>query len=164
MLDFDDPRWRGLHGGYRVPYDPRPALRRLTVSWSDESAWAELWNELHHQGDVGEASYAAVPALVALAEAVPRRDWNLYGLTATIEVERHGGANPPLPEWLSASYHEAWKHLIRLALADLDAGADRLTIRAALAVVALGRGSPRLGTLLATIDESEIEDYLDGRY
>jgi hypothetical protein len=23
MIDLDDPRWEGLEGGYRVPYDPR---------------------------------------------------------------------------------------------------------------------------------------------
>lgn len=57
-----------MEGGYRLPYDPRPALDRLaTVDVA--AAWAELWQELYHQGDVGEASYAAVPELVRLHRA-----------------------------------------------------------------------------------------------
>lgn len=61
-MDFDDIGWAGLLGGYRVPYDPRNALRRLEGG-DAEAAWQELWAELYHQGDVGEASYAAVPHL-----------------------------------------------------------------------------------------------------
>jgi hypothetical protein len=25
-MDLNDARWRGLKGGYKVPYDPRPAV------------------------------------------------------------------------------------------------------------------------------------------
>jgi hypothetical protein len=52
MLVFDDPRWDGLRGAYHVVYDPRGALRALAETWADDRAWAALWNELHHQGDV----------------------------------------------------------------------------------------------------------------
>jgi len=60
MLSFDDPRWRQLRGGYGSPYDPRKALLSLERGTDVLAAWSELWEELHHQGDVGEASYAAV--------------------------------------------------------------------------------------------------------
>ena len=60
-MEFDDPRWDSLQGGYRVPYDPRKALSALERGKETESAWQELCTELYHQGDVGEASYAAVP-------------------------------------------------------------------------------------------------------
>jgi hypothetical protein len=33
----------------------------LQSNTDSSKAWDELWNELHHQRDVGEASYAAVP-------------------------------------------------------------------------------------------------------
>ena len=61
-----DPKWEGLEGGYRIPYDPRPVLSKLASGLEVDHAWDELWNELHHQGDVGEASFAAVTALVDL--------------------------------------------------------------------------------------------------
>ena len=42
MIQFDDPRWAGLHGGYRTPYDPRPALLSLQQGRSVEAAWKEF--------------------------------------------------------------------------------------------------------------------------
>jgi hypothetical protein len=70
MLDFDDSRWKGLKGGYRIPYDPRPVLRNLEEGKDLSDAWSELWDELHHQGDVDVASYAAVPHLVRIHSEV----------------------------------------------------------------------------------------------
>ncbi len=64
MLSLDDPRWSTLEGGYKVIYDPRPALELLRAGGRTEEAWSELWNELHHQGDIGSASYAAVPHII----------------------------------------------------------------------------------------------------
>lgn len=160
-LSVDDPRWRSLAGGYGIAYDPRPALRALEADFRDGAAWKELWGELHHQGDVGEASYAALPTLVTLGERAAARDWNLYALAATIEVERHRHSNPDLPAWLAPLYAEAWEALVRLALSDLAAATDSLVVQSALAVVALGRGALRLGALLADLDASEIEEYLN---
>lgn len=71
-LDFGDERWPGLRGGYRIPYDPRSALCSLEQGKDVEAAWQELSTELYHQGDVGEASYAAVPHLVRIYEQAIR--------------------------------------------------------------------------------------------
>jgi len=155
-----EPNWKQMQGGYGVPYDPRPAIERLRQDPLDRGAWDELWNELHHQGDVGEASYAALPLLVDACAAGPR-DWNLYALVATIEVERHRAANPQLPQWLAAAYAEALRRLKGLALIDLAATADRLIGRSAMAVVALACGDLELGALLAHLDESEIGELLE---
>ena len=62
-----------------------------------KDVWDELWDELNHQGEVGVASYAAVPELVRIAGGATCRDWNIYGLVATIEVERHRKGNPSVP-------------------------------------------------------------------
>ena len=107
MLDLSDPRWAGLTGGYRRPYDPRPALQQLRVNPVAESAWDELWSELHHQGDLGDASYASVPVLVEIFDAAPR-SWRFYALLACIELERRRRSNPPVPTWIESSYNEAW--------------------------------------------------------
>jgi hypothetical protein len=163
MLPLDDPRWSSLHGGYRLPYDATPALRRLAGDWTDRAAWEELCNELHHQGDVGEASYAALPVLVELARGARTRDWNVYALAATIETERHARRNPPLPTWLATDYRRAWAKLAELALQDLREACDQHLIRSALAVVALACGDLKLGALLTCMDDSEIDEYLDDR-
>jgi hypothetical protein len=52
-MDYDDPRWADLCGGYRLPYDPRNALRSLEANTNVAEAWTDLWNGLHHQGAVG---------------------------------------------------------------------------------------------------------------
>lgn len=158
MLPLDDPRWRELKGGYGVPYDASSALRRLERGGE---AWDELWRELYHQGAVGEASYAAVPHLVRIAKRLPARDWNLYALAATIEVERHRKTNPPLPDWLAQAYRMAWQDLLELALDDLRHVEDALTLRSILGAVALAKGSLKLGAMISQCDESEIDEILE---
>ena len=84
MMDFDNPEWLTLLGGYRIPYDPRRALLALERNENAEAAWKELWDELFHQGDVGEASYAAVPHLVRIHASRGIADWNTYSIVAII--------------------------------------------------------------------------------
>ena len=156
-----DSRWSTLAGGYRQPYDPRPALSKLVANVYTASAWEELWNNLHHQGDVGEASYACVTALVDLYSSENVPDWNLFALSAVIEVERHRERNPPLPEWLSEDYHAAWKQLDQLAVTALRKNTDSQTLQSLLAVIAIARGNLKLGALIINVDSSELDEILD---
>jgi hypothetical protein len=158
MLPLQDSRWAQLQGGYKVPYDASVPLRRMEDGLM---VWDELWQELHHQGDVGEASYAALPHIVRINTAKSGRDWNLYALAATIEVERHRAGNPPIPAWAEPDYRQAWHELVQLALADLATGCDTLALRAALSVVAIGRADLKLGALLNYVDTDEISDYVE---
>lgn len=161
MLPLDDPKWESLRGGYKTPYDPSGALRRLYAGKEQDSAWAELWEELHHQGDVGEASYAAVPHLVEILRNRDDVDWNAYSLIATIEIERHRPSNPTIPAWLLPSYESAWNDLIVVGLRDYAKANDALTVRAILGVLALGKGLKEIGTLVSSFDESEIKEVID---
>jgi hypothetical protein len=162
MLPLSDPRWNALTGGYRIPYDPRPALQRLAASPAAASSWEELWNELHHQGDLGSASYAAVPVLVDIFANVPRH-WQFYALLATIELERGRRTNPPLSDWLEVPYREAWASARGYALEDLKDAQDPLLIRSALAVLAFAARQTKRGALLIDLDEGELDDLLDNR-
>jgi hypothetical protein len=155
ILGLDDIKWQSFEGGYRRPYDASIALRCLR---DGIDVWDELWNELHHQGDVGLASYAAVPQLVSIAGASVSRDWNFYGLIAIIEVKRKREENPPIPKWLRPGYDEAWHRASELATLDLRSTPDSLTIRAILSVLALAKGELKLGTLLSGLDASELEE------
>src|SRR5579862_2256300 len=111
MLSLDDPRWTKMKGGYRIPFDPRPAFSRLEAGQNVQPVWAELWQELHHQGDVGEASYAAVPHLVRIHRERAEVDGNTYGIVSTIELARDSRKNPPIPEWLLEGYERALRDL-----------------------------------------------------
>ena len=88
MLSFDDERWKHLMGGYKIPFDPRPSLRKLENKQDTAIAWEELWEGVQHQGDVGDASYAAVPELVRIHRGGGAADWNLYAIVAIIELAR----------------------------------------------------------------------------
>ena len=160
MLSLDDPRWKQLEGGYRVPYDASVPISRFERG---EDVWKELWEELHHQGDVGEASYAAVPHLVRIAAARSSRDWNLYALASVIEVERHRRRNPPLAPWLADAYAAAWQTLLSLALRDLATVQDPVSLRCMLGAVALARGELKLGAWISDADESTIDEDLEQR-
>lgn len=158
MLSLEDDKWKELQGGYRCRYDASVPLRSLQ---SGIDVWDELWNELHHQGDVGLASYAAIPHLVRIASGAAHRDWNFYGLVATIEVERHRKENPALPSWLEADYHDALTRAAGLGLNDMAAAQDSSTTQAILSILALAKGELRLGAMLAGLDGSELAEWLE---
>jgi hypothetical protein len=155
-MSFDDSRWTGLLGGYRVPYDPRNALRALERDEKRDETWKELWNELYHQGDVDGASYAAVPHLVRIHELMRVPDWNTYALATTVEQARHNGHNPELPSWLRNSYEAAWRQLIELGFRDLRNAKESTLICSIFAALAMGKGQTALSHMsMLTEDERE---------
>jgi len=157
MLELNDPLWHSLRGGYWMPYDPTPALRRLYAGEEVEAAWTELWDNLHHQGQVGEASYAAVPHLVRIQMEHAYADANAYALIGCIEVERHNHGNPPLRPEFQSWYEAAWTELLPVALRDYS-GADSLTAHYILGALALCKGLRRVGELVTLSTDDEIKD------
>jgi hypothetical protein len=140
MLPLDDPRWQSYKGGYRVSYNASPALRRLLADGPDAELWEELWNELHHQGDLHQASYAAVPWLVEFIRRSPKLDWNAVGLIATIELERDQHRNPSVAKELSAGYDAAIRSLPEVLGTHPDREWHEYAVGPAVACIALARG------------------------
>lgn len=116
-----------------------------------------------HQGDVGEASFAAVPELVAFYEARAVPDWNTYALVGTIELERGRGLNPDVPTWLAGRYHGSLIRLAEFAQVDIKDTDDPLIVRSALAIIAVVKGLREHGRILLELDESEIEELIADR-
>jgi len=112
-----------------------------------------LWERLYHQGDVGSASFVAVPHLVDMLASLSRPDWNAYALIAAIEEARISKGEM-LPDSLALAYSKAWKAVLPLALRDLaDASQDEL-VRSLLAVISHAKGQHSLGAIaLCTEDE-----------
>lgn len=159
-MELTDSQWSSLRGGNRTPYDPRPELKALKAQEDVEAAWAKLWEQLNHQGDVGEASYAA---LIEIAQLVVDRsigDWNAFALAATIEEGRMEDRNPPVPQWLLPDYSDAWSKLFRAGLEELSNATDDNLIRSILAVLAIHKGQPLLGRM-ALLSEEKRRDMLD---
>jgi hypothetical protein len=156
MLSFEDPRWTGLTAGYRTPIDLRPLLRRLESDRDTKATWDDLWGELHHQGDVGEASFAAVPHLVRIHRLRGDRDWNTYAIVATIELARGKDRNPDVPEWTREAYDQALRDLAQLGLEELPRAADKKTVRSILSVLAIVHGARTYGRILVEFTEDEV--------
>jgi hypothetical protein len=156
MLSLKDKRWPELLGGYRTPLDVRPLLSRLENERDTISVWKELWNELHHQGDVGEASFAAVPHLVRICHKREIVDWNTFAIVAIIELAREEGMNPDVPKWLEEDYFHAIRELAEIGAAEVLRTNEPDTLRAMLSIVAIERGLRTHGKFLVNYSEDEM--------
>lgn len=149
MLLLDDNKWKELPGGYHIPYDaslPLKKLEQATTVEEIETIFTELWDELHHQGDVDLASYYAVPHIIRIAKEKKLYNWNVFGLVATIEVERHSN-NPQLPEEYEAAYlHSIQKELPELVKEIWQDKWDAALASTTLAALAVSKGHIEMAT------------------
>jgi hypothetical protein len=156
MLGLDDGRWSNLTGGYKTRFDPRPLLASLETGQDTATTWHELWDELHHQGDVGDASYAAIPHLVRIHRRRGIVDWNTYALVAVIELARTEKQNPALPAWLEEDYFHAIGELAEIGAAEVLSAEEAETVRAILSVIAIAKGLRTHGKFLVEYSEDEL--------
>jgi hypothetical protein len=156
MFSLDDNRWQNLQGGYRTQFDPRPLLSKLEANDDPRAAWHELWENLHHQGDVGEASYAAVPHLVRIYRARAVFDWNVYAIVAVIELARDSGRNPEVPKWLQDDYFQAIRELADSGAVDVLRANDPEDIRAILSILAIAGGTRTHARFLLNYSDEEL--------
>jgi len=110
--------WSKLHHAYgpasNIPALLQDARRAPAPGDYRDEPWFSLWSALCHQGDVFTASYAAMPDLVAIAEArrtEPRVMCECLYLAASIELGRSAseGPTPPpaMPAQLMIGYRTA---------------------------------------------------------
>jgi hypothetical protein len=164
FLSLDDSKWSELEGGYKgAIYDASIALTQLELAetlFDTDTIYKELWNELHHQGDVGLASYYAVPHLVKIAKQNQLVDCNVLSLVSVIEIQRHKN-NPRIPDKLLPVYNEAIKDLQELARIVLERDNTLASVITALSAIALAKGQRNLADAIQKFDsEDEIEIFL----
>lgn len=165
FLSLDDPRWTQLEGGYRkVSYDASNALKQLETANSKEdmqTIYTELWDNLHHQGDVGIASYYAVPHMVRIANEKNVIDQNILGLVSLIEIQRHKN-NPILPKALYPAYSTALAELPAMVKSVLTDDWDFDMTSAALTAIAISKGYTKLANAIQNLDSDDvIEEFLE---
>ena len=163
-IDLDNKIWPSLHGGYKIPYNASTALKKLrdTNQAKDYNAiFTELWDNLHHQGDVGLASYLALPHLVSICIAKNSLDWNYIGLCVLIENCRLKGDNPEIPKEYQDHYFQALTTFERYLLSNFKTITDRTATRLALALLATLNGLPELGRAIEILDEDEVPNFLE---
>jgi hypothetical protein len=158
LLSLDDTRWTELKGGYRIPFDPRQLFQRLESGIDIQGCWQELWQELYHQGDVGEASYAAVPHLVRIYQNRGEIDWNAYAIVTSIELARNVGKNPDVPLWLRQGYEDSINRLAMTGLGELPHANDKETIRSILAIIAIWKEVRTYARIIIDFSEDELNE------
>jgi hypothetical protein len=117
-----------------------------------------FWEELHHQGDIGEASSAAVPFLVRSYQERGALDWNTYAIVAIIELARKDGKNPDVPQWISGDYSQAIGQLAEIGTTEVLKAETAEDVRAILSIIAIIRGLRIQGKLLMNYSEDELVD------
>lgn len=163
MVNLNSNIWSSLEGGYKQPYDASVPLRKLEAAGTASEVavlYEELWNELHHQGDVGIASYLAVPHLVRIARDKKLFDWNLLGLCCTIEQQRHQEGNPALPVEFTTEYMAALSDLSQLVLENFKGDMNDELMRTALSALATCSGRITLGKAILEMSDDVLEEFL----
>jgi hypothetical protein len=129
MVPLDSPLWKRLPhmytGGEGQP-DANVLLQRIEAAASDEEfrlATADFFEAVYHQGDFCLASYAVVPHLARMFEAVPvGRRSQLLLMVGLIEdarrqnwhVIQQGLLRIEVPEEIVSEYHATIKRVPRL--------------------------------------------------
>jgi len=147
-MELDNRIWSTLEGGSRIPYNAARPLRMLgeaTKPDEFENIFTELWENLHHQGNVGGWPPLAVPHLVSVCIEKRSFDWNFIGLCLVIEQCRISGSNPELPMEYEHFYFDGLARFEKYLLLNFKSIADRTALRMALALFATLNGQPGLG-------------------
>jgi hypothetical protein len=160
-MDLADTIWKTLKGGYKVPYDvsiPLKQLKNTTNEKEIDIIWQELWQELHHQGDVGVASYLAVPQIIKISVEKQLYNYNVLAICSVIEQQRHNPKNPKLPEEYFSYYHEGLKNLKELVIKNLKKELDYITYTCSLSALATCDGQIELGKAILQMEDKNILD------
>ena len=163
-MNLDNNIWTNLIGGYKIPFDASIPLRQLYLTNDNgliENIFADLWDNLHHQGDLGLASYFSVPHLVDICIDKKSLDWNYIGLCVVIENCRLSNDNPLLPTELEQDYFNALKRLEEYLLTNFKNIKDKTSFRLTLSLFAILNGQRDLGNSIQQLDEDVIQDFLN---
>ena len=143
MLSLESPRWAELRHAYgsaeNIP-ELLSALQTQPSSSGDEEPWFTLWSALAHQGDVFDASFAAVPHVVdALARDPLKADSSYFQFPAWVEICRVK-SDVEIPGDLRAAYLSALASLPKLVAAAAAREWDENLLRCALAALSVAKG------------------------
>jgi len=158
MLALDDPRWSELKHAYGSAGDIPALLEQLKSAPPEKSydaePWFSLWSALCHQNDVYQASYAAVPHIIAAAAECPahKRIDHLL-LSGSIEAIRHLDDAPVIPDDLKEAYFSAVIQAKELTLDCLILEWDETGLRTLLGAAAAFSGKPQLGCAIFELEQ-----------
>lgn len=167
LLALNDPRWANLTHAYGSAADIPALLHSLAcgaepTTSPENEPWFSIWSSLCHQGDVFDASYAAVPHIVAIGcvEAFPI-SFNFFQFPAAVEIARATGRGPGVPDHLREAYFVAIKQIEECITRHLMHDWDQDTLLSALAAQAVAKGNHRVAEAIMNLDENLIQRLID---
>lgn len=163
MLSLNDLRWKDFTSGYQIKYDASQSLKQLEAAVSIDAiiqVLDELWDELYHQGDVGTASYLAVPHLVRIGIEKQIIDWRLIGLIASIEIQRYV-STVPLAEEYKEEYLIALQQVEKLIAINKNSPWEREYASGALAALAASKGQVEMAKVIQELSDPDLTKKFD---
>jgi hypothetical protein len=166
MLHLDSPRWNSLTHAYGSGQDIPPLLQQLAAhrhlppSEPEDRTWHALWDRLEHQFTVYDASYAAIPHLIQIAQQSPHHPRSDYFLLpAAIEVRRALGYGEPFPADLTDAYHHAIQQVPQVVALFVTEPWDAALSRSIAAALAVAKGHILLADIVMDLRPEAIEEY-----
>ena len=161
MIELDSPAWGQLKHAYGTAEDMPALLHQLAENPRPtdptEEPWFTLWSSLCHQGDVYEASYAAVPHIVEIGiQSSGPIAWNFFMLPACIEIGRVGRPRPPIPDELAGAYFKGLERLHECAFVHTTDAWNSDMTQCVAAALAAAKGHIELATLLIRLEPGHI--------
>lgn len=163
MLPLEDPQWLDFIGGYQVRYDASGAIERLLNGPDRSAALEELENDLCHQGDLGTASYAAVPWLVEYIRRCPELDAGVVGLVLTIEFGRPF-QRQRMPAELQADYEKAIRQLPDIVSSKRTGQWDDRQVQVAASTLALSQGNRWSARTYYELDRAMLDHMIETEF
>ena len=163
MFKLEDPIWDTLIGGYNTLYNPTEAIKKLedcSCEKEEGELYLELWNELHHQGDLGVASYATVPQLIRVSLNNTPKTYNIFALITIIEIERTQNNNPLIPENIEQSYMESLRQIPKLIQDYSSKEWNEIDLTSCSAALAASKGHRTLAKAYLELGIDQAKDFL----
>lgn len=155
MFDLNNSIWKTFKSAYRINYNASIKLKELEKAEDEkviEEIFQELWEELHHQGDVDLASYFSLPHLIRIGIENSFNTYHIPALVAVIEIQRHGN-NPKIPEEFKEDYKNEIKNITELMKRNQSEKWDENYATSALSAMAAVNGQIDLAKMILELDE-----------
>ena len=159
MIELTEPAWSKLTHAYGNASDIPRLLRQLAQNpgpkcENDSEPWFTLWSSLCHQGDVYQASFAAIPHIVAIAQSsLCLLNFGFFQLPAAVEIARKNGRGPEVSRELSGAYFEAISQLGNEAAKRIGESWDQSMLLSALSSIAISKGDHRVAEAILNFDD-----------
>ena len=161
LLPLDDVRWSTYRDAYRTVYSPLGLIEGLLRDGATPTFWETVWADLHHQGDVGEASYALVPYLVHWQSLQPHLSEQVFHYCVTVALAQPENENPPIPQELQLSFELAIRQLPVLGNSLIRRGCPEEEVMGVAAATAIAVGHIVLARAYLELDRQGSLAYLN---